>query len=37
MKTCQKINGEALSSTLIEDLASHANKNKGKLNESIIN
>ena len=28
MKTCKKINGEASSSTLVEDLASHDKRNQ---------
>jgi hypothetical protein len=31
MKTCKKINGEASSSTLVEDLASHANKRQREI------
>ena len=31
MKTCKKINGEVSSSSLVEDLASHANKRQRKI------
>ena len=36
MKTCKKINGEASSSTLVEDLASHDKRNHKKTKLLVI-